>query len=100
MRWTALYRRRPILRGVSASEIRADYVANRADKRSLGPALPSSPELRGGADAMASVHEPGDSDGYLDPSQRRRSSVAVASRRIQSRLIVMGAAKDVNVGVD
>jgi hypothetical protein len=49
---------------------------------------------------MASVHEPADSDGYLDPSKRRRSSVAVASRRIQSRVIVVGAAKNVNVGVD
>src|SRR5271155_1741600 len=28
MRWAALYRRRPILRGVSASQIRADHAAN------------------------------------------------------------------------
>ena len=28
--WTALYRRPPICRGVSASQIRAEYAANRA----------------------------------------------------------------------
>jgi hypothetical protein len=28
MRWAALYRRPPILRGVSASQIRADHAAN------------------------------------------------------------------------
>jgi len=30
MRWAALYRRPPILRGVSASQIRADHAANQA----------------------------------------------------------------------
>jgi len=30
MRWAALYRHPPILRGVSASQIRADHAANQA----------------------------------------------------------------------
>src|ERR1700685_3035615 len=30
MRWAALYRRPPILRGISASQIRADHAANQA----------------------------------------------------------------------
>src|SRR6266436_3341822 len=52
MRWAALYRRPPILRGVSASQIRADHAANQARINArYGPALPSSPQLRGGADA-------------------------------------------------
>src|ERR1700694_1856487 len=46
MRWAALYRRTPILRRVSASQIRAD---NAADQEQLnaryGPAPPSSPQL-------------------------------------------------------
>src|SRR5580700_5433276 len=52
MGWAALYRRPPILRGVSASQIRADHAANQAriDAR-YGPALPSSLRLRGEADA-------------------------------------------------
>src|ERR1700759_4116582 len=38
MRWAALYRRPPILRGVSASQIRADHAVNQArDKRTLRP---------------------------------------------------------------
>src|ERR1700730_7416602 len=46
MRCAALYRRPPILRGVSASQIRADHAANqeRINAR-YGPALPSSPQL-------------------------------------------------------
>src|SRR5258708_11112005 len=52
MRWAALYRRPPILRGVSASQIRADHAANQARINArYGPALPSSPQLRGEADA-------------------------------------------------
>src|SRR5260370_42432434 len=52
MRWAALYRRAPILRGVSASQIRADHGANQARINArYGPALPSSPQLRGEADA-------------------------------------------------
>jgi hypothetical protein len=48
----ALYRRPPILRGVSASQIRADHAANQARINArYGPALPSSPQLRGEADA-------------------------------------------------
>src|SRR5712692_9582298 len=50
MRWAALYRRPPILRGVSASQIRADHVANQARINArYGPALPSSFQLRGEA---------------------------------------------------
>ena len=52
MRWAALYRRSPILRGVSASQIRADHAANQARINArYGPALPSSPQLRGEAGA-------------------------------------------------
>ena len=37
MRWAALYRCPPILRGVSASQIRADHAANQAGwQRSIG----------------------------------------------------------------
>src|SRR5580692_6233101 len=44
MRWAALYRRPPILRGLSASQIRADHAANQARINArYGPALPSSP---------------------------------------------------------
>src|SRR5580692_7323188 len=44
MRWAALYRHPPILRGVSASQIRADHAANQARINArYGPALPSSP---------------------------------------------------------
>src|SRR5882672_6712658 len=52
MRWAAPYRCSPILRGVSASHIRADHAVNqvRINAR-YGPALPSSPQLRGEADA-------------------------------------------------
>jgi len=47
MRWAALYRRPPILRGVSASQIRADHAANQARINArYGPALPSSLQLR------------------------------------------------------
>jgi hypothetical protein len=50
MRWAARYRRLPILRGVSASQIRADHVANQLWINARdGPALPSSPQLRGEA---------------------------------------------------
>src|ERR1700722_12021097 len=46
MRWAALYRRPPILRGVSASQIRADHAANQARINArYGPALPSSFQL-------------------------------------------------------
>jgi hypothetical protein len=46
------YRRPPILRGVSASHIRADHAVNQARINvRYGPALPSSPQLRGEADA-------------------------------------------------
>src|SRR5258707_2245383 len=52
MRWAALYCRPPILRGVSASQIRADHAANQARMNArYGLALPSSPQLRGEADA-------------------------------------------------
>ena len=52
MRWAPLYCRPPILRGVSASQIRADHAANQARINArYGPALPSSPQLRGEADA-------------------------------------------------
>ena len=52
MRWATLYRRPPILRGVSASQIRADHAANQARINArYGPALPSSPQLHGEADA-------------------------------------------------
>src|SRR5260370_12833248 len=52
MRWAALYRRPPILRAVSASQIRAGHAANQARINArYGPALPSSPQLRGEADA-------------------------------------------------
>src|SRR5580704_4929004 len=48
MRWAALYRRPPILRGVSASQIRGDHAVNQARINArYGPALPSSPQLRG-----------------------------------------------------
>jgi hypothetical protein len=51
MRWAALSRRHPILRGVSASQIRVDHAANHAGINArYGPALPSSPQLRGEAD--------------------------------------------------
>jgi hypothetical protein len=47
MRWAAFSRRPPILRGVSASKIRADHAANQARINARhGPALPSSPQLR------------------------------------------------------
>src|SRR5260370_5684996 len=50
IRWSALFRRPPILRGVSASQIHADHAANRAlINARYGPALPSSPQLRGEA---------------------------------------------------
>jgi hypothetical protein len=63
MRWAALYRRPPIFRGVFASQIRADHAANqvRINAR-YGPALPSSPQLRGEADAAhhsAVISQPG-----------------------------------------
>jgi hypothetical protein len=52
MRWAALSRRPPIRRGVSASHIRADHAINQARINAhYGPALPSSPQLRGEADA-------------------------------------------------
>src|ERR1700691_5538104 len=52
MRWAALYRRPPVLRGVSASHIRADHAVNQARINArYGPALPSSPQLRVEADA-------------------------------------------------
>src|SRR5580658_657835 len=52
MRWAALYRRPLILRGVSASQIHADHAANQARiNADYGPALPSSPQLRGEVDA-------------------------------------------------
>src|SRR5882757_7731598 len=42
MRWAALYRCPPILRGVSASQIRADHAANQARINArYGPALPT-----------------------------------------------------------
>jgi hypothetical protein len=48
----ALYRRAPIPRAVSASPICTDHAANRARiSARYGPALPSSPQLRGEADA-------------------------------------------------
>jgi hypothetical protein len=51
MRWAALHRRPPILRGVSASQIRADHSANQARINArYGPALLSSAQLRGEAD--------------------------------------------------
>jgi DNA-binding transcriptional LysR family regulator len=37
MRWAALYRHPPILRGVSASQIRADHAANQARINTLRP---------------------------------------------------------------
>jgi hypothetical protein len=49
MRWATLYRRPPILRGVSASQIRADHAANEARMNARyghGPALPTSLQLR------------------------------------------------------
>src|ERR1700730_4748620 len=46
MRWAALYRRPPIPRGVSASQIRAVHSANQARiSARYGLALPSSPRL-------------------------------------------------------
>src|SRR6267142_6139162 len=52
MRRTALYRRPPILRGISASQIHANRAANQARINApYGAALPSSPQLRGEADA-------------------------------------------------
>ena len=52
MRWAALSRRHPILRGVSASQIRADHAANHARINvGYGPSLPTSPQLRGEAHA-------------------------------------------------
>jgi hypothetical protein len=46
MRWAALYRHPPILRGVSASQIRAGHAANQARINArYGPALPSSFQL-------------------------------------------------------
>src|SRR5271170_3559048 len=52
MGWAALFRRPPILRGVSAPHIRADHAVNQAlINARYGPALPSSPQLRGEADA-------------------------------------------------
>jgi hypothetical protein len=52
------HRRPPILRGVAASHIRADHAANQARINArYGPALPSSPQLRGDADAA--YHSPG-----------------------------------------
>src|SRR5580658_735703 len=52
MRWAALSRRPPILGGVSASHIRADHAVNQARVNArYGPALPSSPQLCGEADA-------------------------------------------------
>src|SRR5271169_5167241 len=52
MGWAALFRRPPILRGVSAPHIRADHAVNQARINArYGPALPSSPQLRGEADA-------------------------------------------------
>ena len=51
MRWAALYRRPPILGGLSAAKIRADHAANQARLNArYGPELPSSPQLRGEAD--------------------------------------------------
>src|SRR5258708_7584790 len=40
MRWAALYRRPPILRGVSASQIRADHAANQARMNAIGQQRP------------------------------------------------------------
>jgi hypothetical protein len=55
MRWAALYRRPPILRGVSASQIRADHAANQARITArYSPELPSSPQLRGEAEPIGS----------------------------------------------
>jgi hypothetical protein len=52
MSWAALYRCSPILRGVSASHIRADHGVNQARINArYGPKVPSSPQLRGEADA-------------------------------------------------
>jgi hypothetical protein len=52
MRWAALYRRPPILRGVSASQIRADHAANqeRIDVMRRRPEanLPLIKEIGGG----------------------------------------------------
>src|SRR3984893_11388699 len=46
MLWAALYRRPPILRGVSAAQIRADHAANQARINArYGSALPRSPLL-------------------------------------------------------
>ena len=52
MGWAALFRRPPILRGVSASHIRADRAVNQARIIAhYGLVPPSSPQLRGEADA-------------------------------------------------
>lgn len=52
MRWAALYRRPPILRGVSTSQIRVDHAANQAQINArYGPALPSSLRWRSEPDA-------------------------------------------------
>src|SRR5580692_10301056 len=66
MRWAALYRRPPILRGVSASQIRADHAANQARINArYGPALPSSPP----EELWSPKSRPAGSLGQLQPSR-------------------------------
>ena len=66
MRWAALYRRPPILRGVSASQIRGDHAANQARINArYGPALPSSPRQ----ELWSPESRPAGSLGQLRPSR-------------------------------